>query len=159
VEGKTFAAILQAEPGVAFQRIELLQVFARVCQAVAFAHGKGVTHGDLKPRNVMVGEHGEVQVMDWGEAKVLTESDDWPGRAGTWPYTSREQANGCIGEIDRRSDVFGLGAILCEILTGKPPYDGTARADVERQARDADLAGAYARLKACRADGELIDLA
>src|SRR5262249_20172656 len=109
---------------------------------------------------------------DWGLAKVLgqcevlapAESSDWPspgssvdGQAmGTWPYMPREQANGRIEEMDRRSDVFGLGAILCVILTGQPPYVGP---DVMRQARAADLAGAYARLEACGADSELIALA
>src|SRR5262249_34932922 len=108
--------------------------------------------------NVMVGEHGEVQVMDWGLAKVLADSDDQPDVGGTWPYTSREQANGRIEDVDRRSDVFGLGAMLCAILTGKPPYVGSIEA-VKRQAREADLAGAYARLEACGADADLIKLA
>jgi serine/threonine protein kinase len=216
VEGKTLAEILQAEPDVASRRTELLQVFARVCEALAFAHRKGVIHLDLKPSNVMVGAHREVQVMDWGLAKVLDESDeqlgarealarvhealafaykqgvihrdlkpsnvlpgahgdvlvtDWglaklldkgddqPGVAGTWPYMSREQANGRIEEVDRRTDVFGLGAMLCAILTGKPPYVGPAPEEVKRQACEADLAGAYAELGKCGADAELIALA
>jgi serine/threonine protein kinase len=202
VEGKTLAEILQAEPDVASRRTELLQVFARVCEALAFAHRKGVIHLDLKPSNVMVGAHSEVQVMDWGLVrlldenddqpgvnrgravhrdlkpsnvlvgahrevqvmdwgltKLLDESDDQPGVAGTWPYMSREQANGRIEAVDRRSDVFGLGAMLCVILTGKPPYVGLTPEDVKRQAREADLTDAYARLKACGADRELIDLA
>jgi serine/threonine protein kinase len=208
VEGKTLAEILQAEPDVASRRTELLQVFARVCEALAFAHRKGVIHldlkpgnvmvgarseaqvmdwglakqldqsdeqlalrevlafahretvihRDLKPGNVMVGVHGEVQVMDWGLAKLLDESDTL-GVVGTWPYMSREQANGRIKEVDRRSDVFGLGGMLCTILTGKPPYVGPTLEDVRRQAREADLAGAYARLEACGADAELIALA
>src|SRR5262249_34964697 len=119
VEGQTLWEQLKARPDGAPTRNELLQVFARVCQALAFAHGKGVIHCDLNPHNVMVGKHGEVQVMDWGEAKVLTESDDRPGSGVTWAYTSPEQANNRIGEMDRRTDVFGLGAILCEILTRK----------------------------------------
>jgi tetratricopeptide (TPR) repeat protein len=159
VEGKTLAEILQAEPDVASRRTELLQVFARVCEALAFAHRERVLHLDLKPGNVMVGAHREVQVMDWGLSKLLDESDDQTGVAGTWPYMSPEQANGRIEEVDRRSDVFGLGAMLCAILTGKPPYVGPTPEDVKRQACEADLGGAYARLDACGADAELIALA
>jgi hypothetical protein len=178
VEGKTLAEILKAEPDVASRRTELLQVFARVCQALAFAHRKGVIHRDLKPSNVMVGEHGEVHVMDWGLAKSLAKRDVLPAEAaqtngsldesdgrtrdgerlGTSPYMPPEQANGKIEEVDRRSDVFGLGAILCEILTGRQPYVGP-KADVMRQACNAELEDAYARLKTCGADAELIALA
>jgi tetratricopeptide (TPR) repeat protein len=178
VEGQTLKELLEAGPDTASRRTDLLQVFARVCQALAFAHRKGVIHRDLKPGNVMVGEHGEVQVMDWGVAKVLAESDALPAEAaqpigapaesedtqdgdalGTWPYMPPEQANGRIEEMDRRSDVFGLGAMLCVILTGKPPYVGPTPEDVIRQARAADLAGAFARLEACGADADLVALA
>jgi RNA polymerase sigma factor (sigma-70 family) len=209
VQGKTLAEILQAERHVKPLRMELLQVFARVCEAVAFAHRKGVLHLDLKPSNVMVGAHREVQVMDWGLAMLLDESEDqlgiWEalalaygkgvlhvdlkpsnvmvgghrdvqvmdwglaklvehrgdqrGAAGPWPYMSPEQANGRIEQLDRRSDVFGLGAMLCEILTRKPPYHGTTPDDVMRQAREADLAEAYAGLESCGADAELVTLA
>jgi tetratricopeptide (TPR) repeat protein/predicted Ser/Thr protein kinase len=175
VEGKSLAEKLQAEPDLASQRTELLQIFARVCEAMAFAHRFRVIHRDLKPIHVMVGEHGEVYVIDWGLAKMLGRSDvlvpagspDWPNRIstihgqvmGTWAYMPPEQANGRIKEMDRRSDVFGLGGILCVILTGKPPYLGTTLDDVMRQARDADLSDAYARLETCGADAELIELA
>jgi hypothetical protein len=158
VEGQTLEKLLKARLDVALDRMTLLQVFAKICQALAFAHSKDVIHGDPKPRNVMVGKHGEVQVMDWGEARDLTESDDAPSVAVSWQYASPEQASGCAGRIDRRSDVFCLGGILCAILTGEPPYVGCLK-DVKRQARKADLAGAYSRLEACRADRELIDLA
>jgi tetratricopeptide (TPR) repeat protein len=179
VKGKTLAEILQAEPDVASRRTELLQVFARVCEALAFAHRQGVIHRDLKPGNIMVGEHGEVQVIDWGVAKTLAGSDVLPEEAaqtsgspdesndrsrlrerlGTLPYMPPEQANGQIEKMGRHSDVFGLGAMLCTILTGEPPYAGSTYEDVMRQACEADLAGAYARLEGCGADAELIALA
>jgi serine/threonine protein kinase len=209
VEGKTLAEILQGASDIASRRTELLQVFARVCEALAFAHRKGVLHLDLKPSNIMVGAHNEVQVMDWGIAKLLDESEGQPGIceplafayrkgvfhrdqkprnvlvsaageelgtdwglaklldkrgdqrrvAGTWPYMPPEQATGRMEEVDRRSDVFGLGAILCAILTSKPPYADPTPEVVMRQAGEADLVDAYMRLEKCGADKELIDLA
>jgi predicted Zn-dependent protease len=174
VEGDTLADRLKSGSDVTSERLFLLQVFARVCQALAFAHYKGVIHRDLKPIHVMVGAHGEVYIIDWGLAKVFGQSDvlapaessPWlspmwsiDGQAmGTWPYMPPEQANGQINDMDRRSDVFGLGAILCEILTGEPPYVGPPD-DVKRHACRADLAGAYARLASCGADDDLIKLA
>ena len=128
---------------------------------MAYAHSRGVIHRDLKPANIMVGAFGEVQVMDWGLAKVLPpaalptrrsrdrqqgqsiiqtlrssgDSDATLGDVGsqtqmgsvmgTPAYMPPEQALGEIDHLDERADVFGLGAILCEILTGQPPYVGT----------------------------------
>jgi tetratricopeptide (TPR) repeat protein len=165
VKGKTLAGLLKGRAGPAEDLPRFLSIFEQVCQALAFAHSKGVIHCDLKPRNVMVGKHGEVQVMDWGLAKAAQtngtpdQSAPRSGVGGTWPYTPPEQANGRTEEMDRRTDVFGLGALLCVILTGQPPYVGPRPEDVIRQAREADLGGAYARLEACGADAELIALA
>ena len=77
---------------------------------------------------------------------------------GTPAYMPPEQANGDIANLDRRADVFGLGAILCEILTGKPPYVGRSSEEVRRKACNGDLAEAMARLDGCGADQELIAL-
>jgi serine/threonine protein kinase len=182
VEGQTLAALLEARPAPEHRRMEFVQIFGEVCQAVAFAHSKGIVHRDLKPENVMVGAHGEVQLMDWGLAKVHSGTPvpvpaanpepaavetrcDEPGRTrsgsvlGTAAYMPPEQARGLVDLVDQRSDVFGLGAILCKILTGAPPYSGPDGEAVLRQAIEADLAGAQQKLHACDADPELIQLA
>src|SRR5207253_7037045 len=77
---------------------------------------------------------------------------------GTPAYMPPEQANGDVANLDRRADVFGLGAILCEALTGKPPYVGRSSEEVRRKACNGDLADALVRLEACGADQELITL-
>jgi serine/threonine protein kinase len=181
VEGRTLAALLEGGPAPAGRWIEFVQVFGKVCQAVAFAHGRGVIHRDLKPENVMVGAHGEVQLMDWGLAKVLDETDHGPGGGsestvveagwvegtrthagsvlGTAAYMPPEQALGRVEEVDRRSDVFGLGGVLCRVLTGEPPYTGPNAEAVRLRAAEADLGEALARLNGCGADPELIGLA
>ncbi|MFO0809989.1 MAG: serine/threonine-protein kinase [Gemmataceae bacterium] len=178
VKGRTLAALLNERVCPADERQRLLRTFAQICQTIAYAHARGVIHRDLKPSNVMVGSFGEVQVMDWGLAKVLARADDSapPGTetvvrttasgeasqagtiAGTPAYMAPEQACGELDQIDARTDVFGLGAILCQILTGEPPYDGESSEAILRRARRADLAAAFARLDACEAGENLTDL-
>jgi serine/threonine protein kinase len=161
VEGRTLAALLGEGPAPPGQRSEFVQIFGQVCQAVAFAHSRGIIHRDLKPENIMVGAHGEVQLMDWGLAKVLTDPGAGPRPGdesetgvksegmestrtlagsvlGTAAYMAPEQARGLIEEVDRRSDVFGLGGILCRILTGEPPYGGPCAEAVRLPAAGAD---------------------
>jgi tetratricopeptide (TPR) repeat protein len=120
---------------------ELLQVLLKVGEAVAYAHSQRVVHRDLKPENVMVGKFGEVMVLDWGVARLLEEEEDLPvaenqeqaiqevqgltqmgAVMGTPGYMPPEQASG--ESIDERVDVFALGAILCEVLSGKRPIEG-----------------------------------
>jgi hypothetical protein len=186
VRGRTFADILKEEAGKPERLPSLLAIFEKVCEAVAYAHSKHVIHRDLKPANVMVGKFGEVQVMDWGLAKLLTpegkladeeprpetggtlihtEAADTPSdltRAGTGigtpAYMPPEQAQGDWELVDERADVFALGAMLCVILTGQPPYSGKDGNDLLRRARRGDLADALARLEKCGADAVLTEL-
>jgi serine/threonine-protein kinase len=180
VRGQTLAELLRQRQTPAEELPRWLGVFAQVCQAVGYAHSVGVVHRDLKPGNVMVGAFGEVQVMDWGLAKVLAGSSagesgpsgrggvvtvrtEAPGSEsdgavmGTLRYMAPEQA--CGEEVDQRSDVFGLGAILCEILTGQPPYVEEPGRPIYRQAAGGELTKALARLAACGADEDLVRLA
>ena len=150
IEGDDLVQVLLERP-----LFELLQILLKVCDAMAFAHSQGVIHRDLKPANIMVGRFGEVQVMDWGLAKVVGEPDlaaclpareqdsgrgsaedssirevlspDGPKTLtgtilGTCCYMAPEQARGDISRLDRRTDVYALGAMLYEILAGCPPY-------------------------------------
>jgi serine/threonine-protein kinase len=109
---------------------EGLEIFTKVCDAVAYAHDRGVIHRDLKPDNIMVAGFGQVYLMDWGLARLTRSrpaSGDYaqmeaPGAVGTPEYMAPEQARGNPAEMDERSDVFGLGAVLYEIVSGKTPY-------------------------------------
>ncbi len=186
IKGRTLAELLNDPTS---ERSRLVAAFEQLCQAVGYAHSHNVIHRDLKPHNVMVGAFGEVQVLDWGLAKVLTgtgadsvvkqpiefdrepateirTSRDTPDSAteagsvvGTPAFMSPEQAGGEADKIDRRSDVFGLGAVLCSILTGKPPYVADGADAVRLMSVRGQTGGAYARLDACGADAELIGLA
>jgi eukaryotic-like serine/threonine-protein kinase len=187
VKGRTLAALLAERVGPAEDRPRLLGIFEQVCLTMAYAHARGVIHRDLKPSNIMIGSFGEVQVMDWGLAKVLPEggvADDevagrighetviQTGRAGadsglsqagsvmgTPAYMPPEQAGGDLDRLDERADVFALGSILCEVLTGLPAFTGRTAGEIHRKAARGDLADAFARLDACGAAAELAGLA
>ena len=192
VKGQTLSALLAERNDPSRDRGKFLGIFEQICQTMAYAHSRGVIHRDLKPANIMVGAFGEIQVMDWGLAKVLSTggvaderkerthqdsvietlrsagSDTPEGSGsqtrvgsvmGTPAYMSPEQALGETDRLDERSDVFALGAILCAILTGDPPYVGDDSTQVFRQATRGKLDDCFARLGACGADSALIDLA
>jgi len=165
LEGRTLRDLLEdlraGEPEATRQygRVRLLTLFAQVCRTIAYAHSRGLMHRDLKPDNIMLGEFGEITVMDWGLAKPFDAPADGEvaeigvtlaarsvdGRfstqagevTGTPHYMPPEQAAGRIDELGPHSDVYSLGAVLYELLTLEPPYDGPS----SRRIREAVVAG------------------
>lgn len=143
VLGRTLLQLL-SDPALAVgssERLSVaLEVFLKTCDAIAYAHSRGVLHRDIKPANIMVGAFGEVYLMDWGLAKmhgsrpggvevlrrpssVLEQAVEGP--VGTPSFMAPEMVNGQHDRIDERADIFGLGAVLYQIVTGRPPFTGT----------------------------------
>jgi eukaryotic-like serine/threonine-protein kinase len=129
VQGKSLGQVLAqtAKPTTGAETVDLLQRFVgivlRVCDALSFAHSRGVYHCDVKPDNIMVGEHGQVYLMDWG---VAVTDQPREGFGGTVAYMAPEQLLGNTDAVDARTDVFLLGGLLFDILTGAAPNEGKA---------------------------------
>ena len=139
---------LEGNSGYTFR--QLIQTFHKVCETIAYAHSVDVIHRDLKPENIMLGDFGEVLVVDWGIAKVLNtdasevednevqvhRSKDSPLEtrmgmiAGTPTYMSPEQAEGRVDLMGPATDIYSLGAILYQILSGRMPYTGTSAQEI-----------------------------
>jgi eukaryotic-like serine/threonine-protein kinase len=148
---------LRSDPGPRSLALrKLLRRFVDVCNAIEYAHSRGVLHRDIKPANVIVGRHGETLVVDWGLAKAVGKSgpgaapdertlvpssasgsaETLPGSAlGTPAYMSPEQAAGDLDRLGPRSDVYSLGATLYCLLTGKPPFEGDDLGEILRTVR------------------------
>lgn len=184
IKGQTLEELLKTRSDVAADRGRFVAAFEQICQALAYAHSHDVIHRDLKPANVMVGAFGEVQVMDWGLAKVLgahaagggdpqaTTSATQVGSLrdtdatftqagsvlGTPAFMPPEQAIAAVTEIDARSDVFGLGAILAVVLTGQPPFTADSAETTRIKAARGDVAECFERLDTCGAEPDLVAL-
>lgn len=159
VDGETLSTVfdwLHAEPFSGTSLEQVLRVFLKICEAVSFAHSRGVIHRDLKPDNVMVGSHGQVYVMDWGIALLLPE-DAARGNAprvsvatrrapeagsavGTFTYMAPEQAHGRVAEQGPATDVYGLGGILYALLTGDGPHAAPTQSQALALARAGKVA-------------------
>jgi WD40 repeat protein len=144
VSGRPFDELIERARGLD-ERLTLIPTLLKAIEAVGHAHRRGVIHRDVKPQNILVGEHGETVVIDWGLAKVIGEGDEvasfdsepGPGDSlrtqigsvfGTPGFMAPEQARG--EELDTRGDVYALGATLYHLLAGKPPHAGNSATEV-----------------------------
>jgi tRNA A-37 threonylcarbamoyl transferase component Bud32 len=176
IAGRTLAQLLRERQDVSLEIPRFLPILEQVAQTVGYAHAQGVIHRDLKPANVMVGAFGEVQVMDWGLAKNLRDSQhDAQERAsapegpadrtmdgeimGTIAYMPPEQARGEIRALDARADVFALGAMLFDILVDGRVYEGASIATLLRNAQMGSLEHAHQLLRESDCDRDLAAIA
>ncbi len=156
VRGSSLADMIEqamdkSDPASRTWLTEVLNIFLKICDGIAYAHSNGIIHRDLKPDNIMVGDFGEVYVMDWGLAKILGEEQDdcrygllidqregqtdlmktmTGSVVGTPGYMSPEQAKGLVATMDERSDVYSLGALLYELVTLESPFHGEDAWDI-----------------------------
>ena len=128
VHGSALSAYIRAERPELHRRLEL---FRQICDAIAYAHQRGVIHRDLKPSNILVDARGEPKVLDFGLAKILEMEEGGAAQTalteegriqGTLPYMSPEQVRGDPADVDVRSDIYSMGVVLYEMLTGRLPY-------------------------------------
>ncbi|MEZ6095889.1 MAG: tetratricopeptide repeat protein [Pirellulaceae bacterium] len=175
IRGQTLADLLDSRKSASDSLSQWLQVFEQIAFAVGFAHAEGIVHRDLKPANIMVSEFNEVQVMDWGLAKRIgqTETDEIEDTIavdilerdltmagsvmGTPGYMAPEQAKGEPATF--QSDVFALGGILCKILTGHPIVDGNDVVEIIERTANGRFENAFQSLDKCGAEPELIRIA
>ena len=133
VDGDTLRDIVRAEGPMAPRRA--MEVIADVCAALDFSHRNGIVHRDVKPANIMINHAGAVKVMDFGIARAISDASSPMTQTaaviGTAQYLSPEQARG--EQVDARSDVYSLGCVLFEILTGEPPFKGDSPVAVAYQ--------------------------
>lgn len=184
VEGEELSSIIKRlrkkDPSAerAFPISRLVDVFIKVCEGVSFAHSRGVIHRDLKPANIMVGRFGEVQIMDWGVAKIVGRKEDTADRAvvsdrqdddasrtmagsilGTPSYMSPEQARGEVNNMGPESDIFSLGVILYELLALHTPWTAQTSAQVLDQVKNLEPESPARRSPERRIPPELDQLA
>jgi serine/threonine protein kinase len=164
IQGQTLQAMLAARDTTNPDRIRFLPVFQRLCEIMAFVHGQGVAHRDLKPNHVLIDAFGEVQVVGWGAAAVYSQeaaprspsSTGGGSGPGTPAYIPPEQARGEWAKVDSRADVFTLGGILFEILTGQPTFPAYSPEESLKKSAAGDLSDSFYLLDYCGEDADLV---
>ena len=166
VRGDTLADLLKARANPSADCIRFVSVFKQLAETLAYAHAHRVVHGHLKPQHVMIGEFGDVQLVGWGSARLMTDHEAGPVvrqigvmSTGSPAYMSPEQARGEWDKLDFRADVFALGGILTEILTGKPTFPAYSAAEATKKSSTGDLSEAFSRLDFSGEDVDLIAIA
>lgn len=152
VRNQSLRSVIQAlgraeeEAEEEYSTLRLVIILQQVCQAVHYAHAQGVVHRDLKPDNIMLGEYGEVLVVDWGLAREMdnvefstSHNSGERHTLGTPAYMPPEQARGELDIVDQQSDVYSIGAILYEMLTLTPPYQAESPLEIMWQVVDGEL--------------------
>ena len=141
LEGRTLQQLLEANEREGVDGLPAaIEVLLRICDAVAFAHSRGVLHLDIKPSNVIVAAYGQIYLVDWGIARRKAELPKGPGdmftEEGTPAYMAPEQASGEQWKLDERTDIFALGGVLYRILCGRAPHAGeTTEQEIDNAAR------------------------
>ena len=155
IKGQTLTSIFDDMRNQAITKGDVdkvLKILVKVCEALEFAHARGVIHRDIKPDNIMVGSHGQVYLMDWGICRIVpagtaesqqvslaqravTGGDEEGTIMGSPAYMAPEQARGFVGQTDAQSDVFCLGACLYQFLTSVPPYNEATAIDAVKKAQ------------------------
>lgn len=174
IRGQTLATLLKSRVKTDENLLQFITYFENIAQAVGYAHSVGIVHRDLNPSNIMIGAFGEVQVMDWGLAKEVSSAEAFDREestskaeatqlshigliVGTPEYMAPEQAR--REEVDARTDVFGLGAILAAVITGHPVFAGNSTKDLISKAACGDVSDVLRRLEREPLDQEILTLA
>ena len=135
IQGRSLQALLEEAP---VSLSTALQIVVDLADGLAAVHARGILHGDVKPGNILIGEDGRPRLVDFGFSRPIADRES-QSVSGTAAYMAPEQARNDVEQVDVRADVFGLGAVFYELLTGRPPFEGSSRQESLDRARAARI--------------------